>query len=75
MEIMEWTYEKALHIIKATTFTKGDIFCNNKNHKQYVFDDVEIHSETLEPMITYFNDEGVRWTRPYQLFCDKFTKK
>ncbi|NEU29949.1 DUF1653 domain-containing protein [bacterium LRH843] len=72
---MEWTYEKALDVIKETQEKKGDIFINNKNKKEYVFDDVEVHSETLEPMVTYFNDEGIRWTRPYYLFYEKFTRK
>jgi hypothetical protein len=68
-------YQESLEIVKGTNFNKGDIFTNRKNKHDYIFDAMEIHSKTLEPMVSYYDRFGIRWTRPYELFCEKFEFK
>jgi hypothetical protein len=52
---------------------------NNKNKKIYKFVTVVRHSETLEQMALYYQDDTGRvdlsdnWVRPLKMFLEKFT--
>lgn len=71
----KWTVEESKKVVRSCTEKLGEKFINKKNGNEYTFMYPEIHSETLEPMISYLDKDGDKWTRPYFLFYEKFYKK
>lgn len=65
---------ESMDIVNNCPLKKGDVFVNNKTEHVYRFHHMEIDSETLEPMVSYMDTKGNSWTRPYSLFCEKFTR-
>lgn len=50
------------------------LYRNKKTGEIYSVDRFETHSETLEPMVGCTAPDGWYWTRPYDLFVEKFER-
>lgn len=55
-----------------TTVNPFDVVRNKKNGQLYSVVGCATHSETLEPTVVYVAGDGTMWTRPLQLFLEKF---
>jgi hypothetical protein len=52
----------------------GHTYTNIKNGNPYIVESIGLHSETLDMLVAYKNQEGETYFRPIGLFCLKFKK-
>ena len=62
-------------VVSPFDFFIGDIVLHVKSGKEYKIVSFPRHSETLEPMVCYVDNDGNSWVRPGFMFFDGRFKK